>query len=100
MSSCKLSLPTDYNQTPSSQETLAKPPSITFKMHVAGVEFHVERHLYVMLQIVTFHNCANASKYLSSEQGIDRLHTSDMNMRCVSLEYKAPITRFLTCLVC
>jgi hypothetical protein len=27
----------DYNQTPSSQGTSAKPPSITFKMHVAGV---------------------------------------------------------------
>jgi len=83
MSSCKLSLLIDYNQTPSSQETLAKPPSITFKMHVAGVEFHVERDSYVMLQIVTFHNCAYASKYLSSELGVYRLHTFDMNMRFV-----------------
>jgi len=62
---------------------LAKPPSITFKMHVAGDEFHVEGHLYVMQQIITLYNCANASKYLSSELGIDRLHTSDMNMRTV-----------------
>jgi len=80
--SCLLLL-IDYNQMQSSQETLAKPPSITFKMHVAGVEFHVERHLYVMQQIVTFHNCANASKYLSIELGVDRLHTSNMNIRSV-----------------
>ena len=52
-------------------------------MHVAGVEFHVERDSYVMLQIVTFHNCAYASKYLSSELGVYRLHTFDMNMRFV-----------------
>jgi hypothetical protein len=62
---------------------LAKPPSITFKMHVAGDEFHVERHLHVMQQIITFYNCANTSTYLSSELGVDRLRTSDMNMRSV-----------------
>jgi len=62
---------------------LAKPPSITFKMHVAGDEFRVERQLYVMQQIITFYNCAHATKYLSSELGVDRLHTSDMNMRSV-----------------
>jgi len=63
---------------------LVKPPIITFKMHVAGVEFHVERHLYVMQQLVTFHNCANASKNVSCLLGVDsRLHTSDMNMRSV-----------------
>lgn len=79
-------LPIDYTQTPPSQETLAKPPSITFKMHVAGVEFHVERHLYVMQQIVTFHNCADVSKNLSFPLGVDsRLHTSDMNMRSVKV---------------
>jgi hypothetical protein len=62
---------------------LTNPPSITFKMHMAGDEFHVERHSYMMLQIVTFHNGAYASKYLSSELGVDRLHTSDMNVRFV-----------------
>ena len=67
----------DYHQTPASQETLTKPPSITFKIHVAGVEFNVERQLYMMQQIVTYHNFANASKNLSSDLGIDsRLHTT------------------------
>ena len=66
----------DYHQTPASQET-PKPPSITFKIHVAGVEFNVERQLYMMQQIVTYHNFANASKNLSSDLGIDsRLHTT------------------------
>jgi hypothetical protein len=90
--SCQL-LPIDYTQTPSSQETLAKPPSITFKMHVAGVEFHVERHLYVMQQIVTFHSCTNASKNLSCPLGVDsRLHTSEYEHEiCESLKYKAPL---------
>jgi hypothetical protein len=68
---------------PSSQVTLANPPSITFKMRVAGAEFHMERHLYMMKQLIAFHSCANASKYLSSELGVDRLHTCDMNMRSV-----------------